>query len=428
MRFVDEIGQAISGLDVELRAGDRREALATNGAGVALLQDVTSMSGSVSIVDAAALEAILDPRWAKPRSGTEPVGVNTSAVSFIGADVRGLTLKPAVPNTVVIKPPLGKLFVELWDKSGRVLHAGQNYQISGPTTFSGTTDAQGRLLHEAVMPGDYTLELSLELDPGDGSEVVANATAALVVLASAASAPQLRMLGVVPRVEMVQLRGVFATNRSFVLPHAIEAFRTVRELYREQNPSDLLIVGHTDVTGEPAVNDPLSRERAESARAYLEDDVDAWLSNYDIQGSKCWGSQEDALMLGSLPDFEAKAEGADGVTWFQTTRGLQVDGIAGPETRRQLITEYMALDGSPLSDEPDLVVNIQTHGAGENFPLKRTGSELDAEASDRRIELFFFEPEFGIVPAPGAPDGNEYLKWREHVAEPLDLAANDRAT
>ncbi len=435
VRFVDEVGQPISGVAVEIEAGDRLEKLTTNGAGVALLEDVTSMSASVRLVDVAALEAILDPRWETERSGSAPSGANTTSVVFTGAGLGAVSLKPAVPNTVVIQPPLGKLFVELWDKNGRVLHVGQDYEISGPASLSGTTDEQGRLLHEELLPGDYELALSIKLDPGDGSEVVDTETAKLVVLAPAAAAPQIRMLGVVPHVEMVRLRGMlFDTNKSFLLPSAIEPFRTVRDFYRQSNPSDLLIVGHTNATGEPDINDPLSEERAESARAYLMDDVDAWLGNYDLSGSKRWGSREDGLMLRSLPDFGTKGEAEDSVTWFQRTRSLGVDGVAGPETRRQLITEYMALDGSPFSEEPDLVVLVQIHGAGENFPLKDTGFELDTQAAgshpdafDRRVEFFFFEPEFGILPAPAAPNGKEYLNWRERSDLDLDLIAGQVA-
>src|SRR6187402_2461073 len=68
VRFVDEIGKAISGLEVELRAGTLFEKLTTNPAGVALLEDVASMAASVGVVSIPALEQIVDPRWQAPRS------------------------------------------------------------------------------------------------------------------------------------------------------------------------------------------------------------------------------------------------------------------------------------------------------------------------------------------------------------------------
>src|SRR5690606_14745589 len=70
VRFVDEIGQGIGGLEVGFSAGPRFEAATTNPAGVATLEDVTRMSASVRVVSVEQLEEILDPRWAAPRTGT----------------------------------------------------------------------------------------------------------------------------------------------------------------------------------------------------------------------------------------------------------------------------------------------------------------------------------------------------------------------
>jgi outer membrane protein OmpA-like peptidoglycan-associated protein len=430
VRFVDEIGQAIGGLEVELKAGSAVANTSTNPAGVATLDDVDSMSGSVSVVDVEALRKILEPRWEKKRAGTAPRGLNTQVLLLTGGTIQGLSLKPAVPNTVVIKPPLGKLFVELLDKNERVRHVGQSYTISGPESFSGTTDEKGRLLHEEVTRGDYQLTLSLEIDLGNGETTTDTHTSPLVVLSPEAASPQLRRLGVVPHVAMARMRGMlFDTNKSFLLPTAIEALQRIRELYLNQNPTELLIVGHTDTTAQPDINDPLSLERADSLKAYLEDDVDTWLRNYDLSDKKKrWGSREDRLMITAMSGFDSRGESEDIIEWFQRTRELKVDGIAGQETRTQLITEYMGLDGIKLSEEPEFRVSITTHGAGENFPLKDTGFELDTQAADerqdpfdRRVELFFFDTEFGIVPAPGAPEGKEYLEWRKRSTDNNDF-------
>ncbi|HYP88485.1 MAG TPA: OmpA family protein, partial [Polyangiaceae bacterium] len=39
---------------------------------------------------------------------------------------------------------------------------------------------------------------------------------------------------------------------------------------------------------------------------------------------------------------------------------------------------------------------------------------------DRRVELFFFDTEFGVEPPPASPDGPEYLEWRARAAETED--------
>jgi outer membrane protein OmpA-like peptidoglycan-associated protein/peptidoglycan hydrolase-like protein with peptidoglycan-binding domain len=295
------------------------------------------------------------------------------------------------------------------------------------------------LLHEDVFPGDYTLTLEVDVnrprkpinpdaEPRPHEPKIEEHSAPIVALESGNSARQLRMIGVLPRVVMARLRGMlFDTNKCFLLPTAIDALKRMREIYEANNPSDLLVVGHTDTTAEPAINDPLSVERAKSVKAYLEDDVDTWLKNYDLPGKKKWGSREDRLMIIALPDFGSRQENEDLVKWFQASRGLKVDGVAGPKTRKQLIADYMAIDGVKLADQKHFHLNIKTHGAGENFPLDATGLELDKAAADgqkdrvdRRVELFFFDTEFGVEPPPGSADGPEYLEWRARADETED--------
>ncbi|WP_367066684.1 OmpA family protein [Oryzisolibacter sp. LB2S] len=61
----------------------------------------------------------------------------------------------------------------------------------------------------------------------------------------------------------------FATNRSDIEP----SFRPILDRFAEglrNNPNtEVRIIGHTDSTGNDAINDPLSLDRAESARNYL---------------------------------------------------------------------------------------------------------------------------------------------------------------
>ncbi len=246
------------------------------------------------------------------------------------------------------------------------------------------------------------------------------------------------MLGVVPFSVLARLRFFFNTNKTFLLPTALPRIRELRGLYRANHPSKLLVVGHADTAGGSEYNDKLSLDRAESVIAFLEDDVDAWLSFYEtsVPAKNRWGRVEDHLMLISLPDFRDKPQGEDEVRWFQRLRKLEVDGKAGPKTRRQLVTEYMGLDGASLKDS-GVEVDAVAHGCGEHFPLDDSGEKLDdapeddkRDPLDRRVELFFFDPEFGIVPAPPSKNSKaksaEYPAWRQS-AHPDGRARSGRS-
>ncbi len=86
-------------------------------------------------------------------------------------------------------------------------------------------------------------------------------------------------------------------------------------------------------------------------------------------GEKRWGAKEDQRMLASLPDYGSRPPNEGPVWWFQRTRGLVQDGIAGPQTRTQLITEYMAHDETTLPSQASLT----THGCGESQASGRIG-------------------------------------------------------
>ena len=447
VRFVDEIGEAISGLEVELRAGQVVETTSTNPAGVALLEDVTSTSGSVSVANIEALGKIVEPRFQRARVGRPPGGVNTQLFRFTGAEIADVKLKAAVPNTVVIAPEFGRLFVELWDKTGGIRHTGAKYSVVGSKNVSGTTDDQARLLHEEMPAGDYELTLQVDInrllhEAGTDATIapdVREFKSPLVVLESVDPRPEVRLVGGYRSVELARVRGMlFDTNKSFILNSAITDLKTIRQVYERSNPSELLIVGHTDTTAQPSINDPLSLERAESVRAYLEDDVDAWLEEFGEHRpvSKRWGDREDLQMIEALPDAGTRDPEQEPVRWFQARRRLKVDGIAGEKTRRRLIFEYMRLDGITLKDNPDFDIRITTHGCGENFPLDETGQHLDRAALDekedqldRRVELFFFDREFGIDPPPPGKNSHrgstEYLEWRKRAKATEDLRAKE---
>lgn len=157
----------------------------------------------------------------------------------------------------------------------------------------------------------------------------------------------------------VRLVGMlFAPNRSFLLPEAMEGIRLLAHMYAEHPEAELLVVGHTDTTGTASRNRSLSLARARSILQFVTDDVDGWCANYDEDAdySRRWGAQEDLSMLATLPSPEAAYYGEHhaehtfeaAVRRFQAAKELVEDGDPGPITRRALITDYMAIDGTTL--------------------------------------------------------------------------------
>ena len=421
VRFMDETGQAVGGFPVVINAAGVHE-LQASGVGLALLEGVVASSGTVAVNELDLLDKALLPRWERPRTGKAPREGNMQEVVYRGAAIGPLSIKAAVPNTVVIKPPLGKLWVELRHVDGQKLHANTDYEISGPMSLSGTTDDSGRLLHPDVVRGDYELSFKVEED---------EIKLPLVVLETSEATPEVRHVAATPGAQLVSLSGFFFDrNKSLPMPPLLAALRRARHVFERHESSELLVVGHTDASGDSSVNDPLSLERAEGVVSLLGGAVDDWLEKYDsgVAAKHRWNESEDQVMIGALPDFALKSEHLDSIAWFQRTRGLKVDGISGPKTRRQLIGEYMALSGVSALE---LDIKLTAHGCGENFPpdadskgSAQTSADAKEDVVGRRIELFFFDREFGILPpAPGKNSkagSSEYPAWRKKAQLTLE--------
>src|SRR5690606_3404170 len=300
--------------------------------------------GSVRVVSRKALSDLVEPRLAEGRALRFPE-VPFTKLPFDG-ELPTVSLESEEQKLIVVTPRLGKLFAELWDKTGSEVHAHTEYSISGPMSFEGVTDAQGRLLHEDVAPGEYELTLKVDvhraLKPAPAGEGTADGGGAggdyepeieeskttLVVVDPTVGEPQLRFVGVVPRVHLARLRGMlFDTNKTFILPTALPSLQKIRTLYEQLDPAEVLVVGHTDTTGEPSVNDPLSKKRADAMAQYLTDDVDGWLANYEssVPQKERWGAREDRLMLLKLPGYDARPPETPPIEWYQEQHNAAVD-------------------------------------------------------------------------------------------------------
>lgn len=383
-------------------------------------------------------------------------------VSFLGdriaqGDIAALVTPPSMPGSPILysaspgsdwsdavplstlqrSPDLGWISFELLDHRG-VPFAGLEVElVHGARTQRLVLDARGRCTARDLEYGSTShLVLPSRLD-GPASAVgmdgfvrgpadigVSRTPTAPVALGALDRHVRLVCLPDV-HTGCVRLVGMlFELNKAFLLPGALEGIRLLAHMYQRIPNAEILVVGHTDRTGKAFRNDSLSLERARAVIAFMTDDVDAWLACYgdDMDASRRWGPTEDLAMLSSLPlgarpYYSAEHDEhsfAAAVRRFQGAHDLVVDGAPGPQTRRALVAQYMAMDGTTLPAG----TNALAHGCGEHFPVVATEDGVE-QLENRRVEVFFFST--GIAPAPATKNSEagatEYPQWNNAVDE-----------
>ncbi|MFI5413175.1 MAG: OmpA family protein [Candidatus Lutacidiplasmatales archaeon] len=246
-----------------------------------------------------------------------------------------------------------------------------------------------------------------------------------------------------PQVYRGRLIGMFFDkNKAFLLPGAMPGIRGLTSYFEHHPGAQLLVVGHTDATGDASYNLTLSVERAKAAAAYLKDDIDAWVEWFgdDKPQAKRWGILEVQRMLSVLPDGEdAKFYTVSPPTgrkdastheavksfqqWSNQTKGtsLDVDGDPGPATQPEIVRAYMAIEGTSVSDSTVL----KTHGCGEFHPQDPTPDGV-ADPENRRVEIFVFDDV--IDPQPQecrSPGCSQYKRWIDKLVETVDFNTED---
>lgn len=238
-----------------------------------------------------------------------------------------------------------------------------------------------------------------------------------------------------PRLVRVRLVGIlFETDKAFLLPSAMPGIRQLKSIYDGHVGKTVLVSGHADRAGSAAHNLALSVDRAQAVAAFLQDDDDDWMSRYQAGAhqSTVWGTREDQYMLSVVPDATGSpyltgavtgrvdAATRDATSRFQSDNGLP-DGKMNDDTRRALIQQYMATDGTTLPDGTTIVV----HGCGESHPSVATADAV-ALAENRRVELFFFRGPVVPPPVDPCPAGGcaEYPEWVRRTAQTIDVNSN----
>ncbi|HEX8112371.1 MAG TPA: phage baseplate assembly protein V [Kofleriaceae bacterium] len=341
---------------------------------------------------------------------------------------------PAAPNPVAPTPiDATTIEIEIIDVGGTP-RAGVAWDLSLPdgSVHSGTTGADGLIRRTGITtPGTAHLVLP-DFDDEHGRAGGAQTPGAVPYAAGGVDVQvgTRTRVEVEPRIYRGRLTGAhFDTDKTFMRPEAMNGIRLLVRFYQEHQGANVVVSGHADTVGDPTYNVCLSNERARAVAAFLIDDVSVWLGFY--RGSPCsktWGTTEDRMMLSTLTDASGQPfyQAADGNTntpamqRYQRARSLaRTDGVPDEATRRSLIGDYMALDGTSLPAG----THVESHGCGENHPRDDLGNNRD-DLENRRVEIFLFED--AIRPAvptscPPPRGCDAYPAWVAATVQTVDF-------
>ncbi|MGL1902650.1 MAG: hypothetical protein OCC49_10970 [Fibrobacterales bacterium] len=169
---------------------------------------------------------------------------------------------------------------------------------------------------------------------------------------------------------------------------------------------ELMILGHTDTSGEPQPNFDLSEKRAQSIKALLSNDAELWKGMAKAQ-SDVVDYQQIVKGLDILKGWGCDPGTVDGVDGSATQKGLKafqsaynenfdgslaVDGNIGPNSWAALldVIYQTALEQSeikPSRIKPRFHAEYGVYPCGESFPVDQTGMDGLQSASNRRVEI-----------------------------------------
>lgn len=175
----------------------------------------------------------------------------------------------------------------------------------------------------------------------------------------------------------------------------VDSIESIENAILENPDAKIMIFGHTDKVGSDSYNKALSERRAKSVYAFITDDAETW---EDLYKEEDWGTKAIQEILKDFDDPAFDPGPVDGIYGqktreavrnYQEARGLSVDGIAGPQTRKQLFSDYMT-GKHDVKVTADQFMEPKYMGCGEFNPVVPTE---EAAEVNRRVVFFFFHPD-----------------------------------
>ncbi|MFW9842753.1 MAG: OmpA family protein [Candidatus Thorarchaeota archaeon] len=254
----------------------------------------------------------------------------------------------------------------------------------------------------------------------------------------------------------------FNTDRSIFLPgfdgntkHApkpdrlagLDVVRAVLEYVEKRDDKSILIAGHTDTMGSANHNLRLSEERARNFHAYLIGDRDGWAANSqrsfeidDVQAILKWVSRNfgwdcdpgriDNKFGGNTRDARNNFR-----TFYNEEFGGDLEiGVKQCEPDWKAIFDVYEetlsiLLGVSRADLPRFRRRLSfmepaALGCGEYWPREAVGIDGHESASNRRVEILFFDLDETLNPNGGQPPGKEIYGSRRFRAEYLSARSS----
>jgi outer membrane protein OmpA-like peptidoglycan-associated protein len=166
-------------------------------------------------------------------------------------------------------PRMGQVRGTVVSDAGRPI-SGASVQVSGPQSFTATTDASGVFARAELPPGMYTARVDAQgfLITQESFEIRPRETASPTITAIAR--PRRSLVALRAREIIIRRQINFATDSAEILPDSSGLLAEIADvLLRHPEIRLVEIQGHTDNTGDDDHNMDLSQRRAESVRRWL---------------------------------------------------------------------------------------------------------------------------------------------------------------
>lgn len=195
--------------------------------------------------------------------------------------------------------------------------------------------------------------------------------------------------------ECASIPGVtFEFDKSFVRPSVVDHIKKLEEAIERHPNAKAMIFGHTDTSGPDSYNKALSERRAKSVFAFITDNPDEWEKLYKEED---WGMRVIQIIMTDFgdpydpgrTDGYQDARTTQAIRQYQGDRGLAVDGVAGPATRREMFYEYMT-SKHDVEMTPEQFIDPKHMGCGEFNPIDPVKGRHEP---NRRVTFYLFNQE-----------------------------------